>query len=320
MLRARYLLRRLAQSLATLVVVTAMLFGLLHAIPGGPLRAIIGEAAGTDPVAVRRAEELLGFDRPPFERYLAWARGLMAGDLGTSWAVAAGRPIGPLLMDALGNTLLLTGSALALAVALGGLLGTLSALRPGSAVDLWLGLASFVLGGAPTFWLGMLLIVVFAVELAWLPAGGAMTIGRGDALDRARHLTLPVAVLAAVQTASWGRYVRATLLEVLGREYQRTARAKGLPERSIVLGHALPNALPPLITLLALEVPALVAGATITEAVFSYPGLGRLLLTALRAHDWPLVQGIALLLAAAVVAANFAAEVAITLLNPRLRA
>jgi peptide/nickel transport system permease protein len=186
-------------------------------------------------------------------------------------------------------------------------------------LDVGLGVTSLVIGGTPTFWLGMLLLIAFAIELAWLPAGGAQTIGRDDPLDRLRYLVLPVATLAAVETAAWGRFIRAALLEELGREHLRTARAKGLAELAILVRHAAPNAVPPLIGLLSLEVPALVAGATVTEAVFSYPGLGRLLLTSLRAHDWPLVQGIALILALAVVGSSLVAEVAVALVNPRLR-
>jgi peptide/nickel transport system permease protein len=233
--------------------------------------------------------------------------------------VAPGRPVAPLLATALVNTLLLTGTALVLALVLGGLIGIASALRPGSLLDLGLGLGSLVVGGAPAFWLGMLLLIVFAVELSWLPAGGAQSIGQDDPLDRLRYLVLPVVTLGAVQMAEWGRYVRAALLEELGRDHLRTARAKGLADWAVLVRHAAPNAVPPLAALLSLEVPALVAGATVTEAVFSYPGLGRLLLTALRAYDWPLVQGISLILAIAVVGSSLAAEVVVALANPRLR-
>jgi peptide/nickel transport system permease protein len=315
----RFLVTRLAQGMGTLLVVTAAVFALLQAIPGGPLQALVGEAAGVDPEAVRRAEQLFGYDRPLLERYAVWLLGVLRGDLGTSWSVAVGRPVLPLLLEALGNTLLLTVTALAIAVAVGLLTGALAALRPGSSVDLGLALGTLLLGGAPAFWLGLILIVVFAVELAWLPAGGASTIGRGDLADRLRYLVLPVLTLAAGQCAVWGRYTRATLLDVLGREYVRVAVAKGLPTRAVVLRHALPNALPVLVGLLAVHVPALIAGATVTEAVFSYPGLGRLLVTALRAHDWPLVQGVALLLGVGVVLASVTSEVAVGLLDPRVR-
>ncbi len=316
----RYLLQRLAQALLTLALVTLVLFGLLHAIPGGPFRSLIGESVGADPLAAERADALLGLDRPPMERYAGWVAGLLTGDLGQSWIVAPGRPVAPLLQDALVNTLLLTGSALLLALLLGGAVGVISALRPGSWIDTGLGLASLTLGGAPTFWVGMLLVIVFAVDLAWLPAGGAQTIGRGDFLDRARYLVLPVLTLATVEAAAWGRYIRAALLEELNRDHLRSARAKGLSERTILLRHVLPNALSPLIGLLSLEAGSLIAGATVTEAVFSYPGLGRLLLTSLKAFDWPLVQGIALLLALAVVVASLLAEVILAVANPRLRA
>jgi peptide/nickel transport system permease protein len=304
----------------TLLAVTLLLFGLLHAIPGGPLRSLLGEAVGGDPAAAEHAEALLGLDRPPLERYLGWLGGLLTGDLGTSWIVAPGRPVAALLWSALVNSLLLTTSALLIALVLGGLIGVASARRPGSSLDLGLGVTSLVVGGAPTFWLGMLLLIAFAVELAWLPAGGAQTIGRDDPMDRLRYLVLPVLTLAAAQVAAWGRYVRAALLEELGRDHLRTAHAKGLSERAVLLRHAVPNALPPLVALLSLEVPTLVAGATVTEAVFSYPGLGRLLLTSLRAYDWPLVQGIALILAVSVVVSSLAAEVVIAWANPRLRA
>ncbi|MGE3271014.1 MAG: ABC transporter permease [Chloroflexota bacterium] len=319
MLRAHLLIRRLLLAICTLIVVTLVLFGLLHAIPGGPLRSMIGEAAGADPAAAERAEALLGLDRPPLERYAVWAAGLLRGDLGRSWVVAPGRAVGPLLLTALANTLTLTVSALLLALVLGSLLGAASALRPGSWVDTGLGVLSLTASGMPTFWLGMLLLIVFAVDLAWLPAGGAQTIGRGDVADRARYLVLPVLTLATAEMAAWGRYVRTALLETLGQEHLQTARAKGLSQGAILRTHVLPNAAPSLIGLLSLEAPGLIAGATVTEAVFSYPGLGRLLLTSLRVYDWPLVQGIALMLAVAVIGAGLAAEAAIALTNPRLR-
>lgn len=315
----RFVLVRLAQGVATLLVVTAIVFGLLQAIPGGPLQALVGEAVGVDPDAIRRAEALFGYDRPLPERYASWLLGIARGELGTSWTVAVGRPVLPLILEALGNTLLLTVTALLLALGTGLVSGTLAAMRPGSWVDLGLAVASLALGGAPAFWLGMMLIVVFAVELAWLPAGGGSTIGRGDLLDRSRYLVLPVLALAAGQCASWGRYTRAAMLDVLGREYVRVAEAKGLSIGAVVRRHALPNALPALVALLAVHVPALIAGATVTEAVFSYPGLGRLLVTALRAHDWPLVQGVALAIGIGVVVASVASEVAVGLLDPRVR-
>lgn len=315
----RTLLVRVLAAAGTLLGVTVLVFCLLQAVPGGPLRAMFGEAAGVDPAEIRRAEALLGFDRPIGERYAGWLAGVARGDLGQSWAVAPGRPVGPILRDALANTLALTLSALLVALGSGVAVGVVSSLRPGSWVDHGLGLLSYVLGGAPTFWLGLLLVLLFAVELRWLPAGGALTLGRGDLADRATYLVLPVLTLAAPQIAPWGRYVRSGLLEALGREHVRTARAKGLTERAVVLRHVVPTAQAPLVALLALDVPALIAGATVTEAVFSYPGLGRLLVTALRAHDWPIVQGIALILGTAVVLTSFVADVTVAALDPRAR-
>jgi peptide/nickel transport system permease protein len=315
----RYVVSRLVQGVGTLLAMTMVVFVLLQATPGGPLSALVGEAPGVDPEAVRRAEEQFGFNRPPFERYVDWLVGVARGGLGTSWAVSVGRPVLPLILDALGNTLLLSGTALLLALGIGVAAGVLAALRPGSPLDLGLALVSLLLGGAPAFWLGLVLIVVFAVELAWLPAGGALTIGRGDPADRLRYLVLPVATLAAGQCAIWARYTRAALLDVLSGAYITVARAKGLPTWAIVIRHAFPNALPALVGLLAVHVPALIGGATVTEVVFSYPGLGRLLVTALRAHDWPIVQGVGLLLGCGVVLASVASEIGVGLLDPRVR-
>jgi peptide/nickel transport system permease protein len=320
MLTPRFVLIRLAQSGLLFAVVTLLVFALLQAIPGGPLRAILGEAAGTDPRAIQRAEELLGFSKPLHERYLGWLAGLTRGDLGESWTVAAGRPVGPILRGALRNTLSLTISALAIALVVGGLLGVASALVKDSRLDHALGLAAYVMGGAPTFWLGMLLIIAFAVELRLLPASGAQTIGQGDFADRTRHLILPVLTLVLVQVAPWSRVFRAAVLEELRREYVQTARAKGLSLRTILGRHVAPNAMAPIVTLIALDVPVLIAGATVTEAVFSFPGVGLLLVTALKAHDWPIVQGIALVLGVAVILANLAADILIGAINPRLRA
>jgi peptide/nickel transport system permease protein len=294
--------------------------GLLHLLPGGPLQAVLGEQAGVDPASIRRAEELLGFHKPLPERYWDWVGGLARGDWGTSWTVASGRPVGGILALHLGNTLLLTGLATALSLGLGLALGGIAAVRRHSWVDHLATLVAVAGSCLPTSWLGLMLIVVFAVGLGWFPAGGVHPVGRSGLLDRLPHLVLPVVTLSLASVASWSRYVRSGLLETLGQEYVRTAAAKGLPPRRVVLGHAWPNALLPLITVIALDVPFLIAGATVVETVFNYPGMGRLLLTSLQLYDWPIVQAIALLLGLSVVLANLGAEVLCAVVAPRLRA
>jgi peptide/nickel transport system permease protein len=319
-LQPRYLIRRLRQSLVLTVLVTWVVFGLLHLLPGGPLQAVLGEQAGVDPASIRRAEELLGFHKPLPERYRDWVLGLARGDWGTSWTVATGRPVGGILLQHLGNTLLLTGLATLVSLGAGFALGGVAALRRHSRVDHLATLVAVAGSCLPSFWLGLMLIVVFAVGLGWFPAGDAHPVGRSGLLDRLPYLVLPVLTLSLASVASWSRYVRAGLLETLGEEYVRTATAKGLPRRRIVLGHAWPNALLPLITVIALDVPFLIAGATVTETVFNYPGMGRLFLTALQQYDWPIVQAIALLLGLAVVVASLGAEILYAVFAPHLRA
>ena len=319
MLQSAYLLSRLRQSLLPTVLVTWVVFALLHALPGGPLQAVLGEQAGVDPASIRRAEELMGFHRPLHLRYWEWVTGLARGDWGTSWTVAPGRPVGGILSAHLANTLLLTGLSTALSLAAGLALGTVAAVRRRGWVD-HVATAIAVAGSCvPTFWLGLMLIVLFAVQTGWLPAGDAHPLGRTGLLDRLPYLALPVLTLSVASIASWSRYVRSSLLETLRQEYVRTAEAKGLPPRRVIFGHAAPNALLPLITVFALDVPHLLAGATVTETVFNYPGMGRLFLTALQMYDWPIVQAISLLLGLAVVIANLAAEVCYALVTPHLR-
>jgi peptide/nickel transport system permease protein len=311
-----FALRRLVQSVPVVFLSTVGVFLLLHLVPGDPALALAGSDATPDTVRAIRTE--LGLDRPLPVQYALWLGRVAQGDLGVSYL--NGMPVRDLLGQRIPVTLQLTVASLFVALAVAIPLGVLSAVRPRSRLSALAAGYNALAMAVPTFWLGMLLLIVFAVELSWLPAGGAQTFGRDDPLDRLRYLVLPVMTLAAVQAAAWGRYARAALLDELGREHLHTARAKGLSEAAVLVRHAAPNALPPLVALLSLEVPALVAGATVTEAVFSYPGLGRLLLTSLRAYDWPLVQGIALILAIAVVVSSLAAEVVVALADPRLRA
>lgn len=322
MLQSHYLLGRLRQSAVLTVLVTLIVFGLLHLLPGGPLQAVLGEQAGIDPASIRRAEELIGFHRPLHVRYWEWVTDLARGDFGLSWTVAPGRPVGGILAAHLPNTLLLTGLSTVLSLAAGTALGAAAAVQAHRRRR-WMDAVATVVAVAgscvPTFWFGLMLVVLFAVRLGWLPAGDAHPLGRTGFLDRLPYLALPVLTLSLASIATWSRYVRSSLLETLGQDYVRTAQAKGLPYSRVVGAHAAPNALLPLITVVALDVPHLLAGATVTETVFNYPGMGRLFLTSLQMYDWPIVQAIALLLGLAVVLANLGAEVCYALVTPQLR-
>jgi peptide/nickel transport system permease protein len=251
-------------------------------------------------------------------QYGVWLRRVAAGDWGRSYVEH--RPVLAVVLERLPATLLLAGGALALSLAAGVPLGVLGATlrRPAARAAVQ---ALAVLGlSVPTFWSGTLALLVFAVWLAWIPTGGMATVGAGFALgDRLHHLVGPAAVLGSVYVAQWARYVQAGLGEALGEDYVRTGRAKGLGGPRLVLGHALPNAALPLVTAVGLEAPRLLGGAMVTEVVFGWPGLGRLLTTALLSRDYPVALGVLMLLATAVVGTNVLTDLVYRWVDPRIR-
>jgi peptide/nickel transport system permease protein len=304
---------RLVQMAVTLAIVSALTWLAMGLMPGDPLDlAMLADPALTA-ADVERLRALHGLDRPLHERYLAWAGAVLQGEFGFSrlYAVPAERVLWP----ALGGTLVLVGSALLIAGVLGTALGVLAAVRPrgvAPAVDALAVLAQ----STPTFWLGILLIIVFAVTLGWLPAGGAAEEGQGAL----RFLVLPVATLAAANLAGYLRHAMAGMQAELGRDYIRTARMKGLPERAVIWRHAFPNAAIPVVTIAALDAGALVSGALVTETIFARPGMGKLIYDAVMGNDYNLAL-LALLLAAAVtMLATLAADILQRLIDPRVRA
>ncbi len=309
----RLIAARLLQILLTLVILSALTWGAMGLMPGDPLDlALLADPALTA-ADIERLRALHGLDRPLTERYLAWAGAVLRGDLGYSRLFAL--PVGQVLWPALLSTLTLVGLALLVAVGLGVGLGVLAAVRPRAApaVD---GIA-ILAQSTPSFWLGILLIILFAVTLGWLPAGGtAEEDGIGPAL---RFLALPVATLAAANSAAYLRHAMAAMQAELGRDYIRTARMKGLPERAVIWRHAAPNAAIPVVTILALDAGALVSGALVTETIFARPGMGKLLYDSIMGNDYNLAL-LALLLAATVtMLATLAADVAQRVLDPRVR-
>ncbi|CAH0181012.1 ABC transporter permease [Roseomonas sp. CECT 9278] len=306
----RILATRLAQIAVTLAILSFCAFALIALMPGDPIEvAIAGDPRLTSEDAARM-RALHGLDRPFPERYLAWASGLVRGEFGYSRLFA--QPVASLLGPALLSTLALAGSALLIALTLGVALGALAASRPRAApgVD-----AIAVMGQAmPTFWLGILLIILFAVTLGWLPAGGAPEAGAGLA-----YLVLPVATLAVAHLAAYARHSAASLEATLTEPWIRTARARGASEARVLVRHAFPNAALPVLQIAALDVGALAGGALVTETVFARPGMGKLLYDAVMGNDTNLALVALLLVALTTMLATLGADLAQRALDPRLR-
>lgn len=317
-----YLIRRLTQMAVLLVFVTAMIYFILNLFPGGPFEELLFQAdpRDADPANVARLREMLGLDRPWHERYFAWLGDLFTGNWGKSWIMAIGVPVGDLIKQRLANTLQLTVAATIVSLALGLAIGIYSAVKQYSVGDNVATAFSFAGQSMPTFWFGLLLIIIFAVRLRWLPAGDINSPGHAnDIVDRVQHLILPVAVLSLIQVALWSRFVRSSMLEVLRQDFLRTARAKGVPERIVLAKHALRNALIPVITIVGLDIPNIFSGAIITETIFNYPGMGKLYFDSVLRHDIPVSMGVLALIAFLVIASNLLADVLYAVVDPRIR-
>ncbi len=301
-----FLVRRLAWTIPNLLGVVTLVFFLIHIIPGDPVDVMLGEQAL--PADRTQMRHDLGLDRPMAEQYAGYLGRTLRGDLGQSFQ--AHRPVAALIVERLPATIELMLGAMAVALALALPLGILAALHHGRWVD-HLASGFAVLGVAiPNFWLGPMLILVFAVWLDWLPVNE-----RGGLA----HLILPALTLGTHLAALLSRMTRAALVDTLGEDYVRTARAKGLRAGRVVLGHALRNALIPVITVAGLQIGALLSGAIITESIFDWPGVGSLLLDGINQRDYPLVQGCVLAIAATYVLVNLATDLLYGLIDPRIR-
>jgi peptide/nickel transport system permease protein len=311
-----FLIRRLLAAIPTLLAVSVVVFLLLHAAPGGPM-AVYANSPNVDPEDLKRLEQSLGLHDPYPVQYARWLGSMLTGNWGVSYKYA--RPVSAILGERLVATLQLVFVSLVIAAAIAIPVGVLGAVaRP--AVQRVLGAVSMLGVSVPTFWLGIVLLLLLSVKVRLLPSGGMATIGADFSVaDRLWHLVAPAAVLATLEIAGWSRYLRSMLLESLGQDYIRTARAKGLAEGRIVLRHALRNALLPLITLLGLQGGRLIGGALITETVFSWPGMGRLLVESLAARDYPVLMASFMLMSALVIAGNLAADLTYGAADPRIR-
>ena len=310
-----FLLRRLGQSVLLLVLVSVIGFALVHLAPGGPL-AQFALTPGMSQQALNQIAHQMGLDQPLPLQYALWAGHLLVGDWGHSYRDQ--QPVLAIIGSHVGATLELMLSSTLLSVLIGTWVGVLGAVRRTSLADYLATVGAMVALSIPTFWFGLVMIFLFSVRLAWLPAGNIGTPGAYSLADALRHLVLPCLVLTLVTVATWSRYMRAAMLEVINQDYIRTARAKGLAARTVLVHHALRNALLPMITLAGLQVPTLLGGALVTETVFTWPGMGRLFLDSIGYRDYPMVMGLLLFSAILVLLGNLLADLLYVVADPRI--
>lgn len=301
----RYILRRLLQGVLTLWAASTVAFALTF-LSGDPATLMIGDHWTAEQITSFRA--YMGFDRPFLVQYLEYLGRLLHGDFGQS--VRQQAPVTTLILERLPATATLTGAALLIIIAVALPVGIFSALHRNSWLDGLVMSGTILAQSMPTFWLGTILILIFAVALPWFPVSGSGGLS---------HLILPAITLSMFSTARNARMVRSSMLEILGLDYLRTARAKGLRENTVVMRHALRNAMMPVITLLGLEVGSLLAGALVTETVFAWPGIGRLTVDSIYARDYPVVQGVVTFSALVFVAVNLLVDLSYGLFDPRIR-
>lgn len=308
-----YTIRRLLLAIPVMLLVATAVFLLLHLTPGDPVGVMLGsDASEQQRLAVRHQ---LGLDQPLPVQYVNWLGRVIRGDLGRS--LFLDKPVTTALLERVQPTLLLTLMASLVAILIGLPTGVLAARRRGSWLDLGtMGVAMLGIS-MPTFWLGLNLILLFAVKLRWLPVAGYQPLSSG-VWNSLRYLILPAVTLGTAQGALLARMTRSMMLEVLNQDYVRTARAKGLVERTVIVRHALRNAFIPLLTVIGLTFAVLIGGAVVTEQIFNIPGVGRLLIQAIGRRDFPLVQGTVLVIAALYVLINLAVDLLYAVIDPRI--
>jgi peptide/nickel transport system permease protein len=324
---SRYVAQRLLHTLLVLLGVSLLTFALIHMTPGDPVLVMLGTDA--TPGELDRLRHLLGLDQPLYVQYVQYVGHLATGQMGDS--IFQHQPVSKLIGDRFPATVELTVAAMTVAVIVGMLAGVISAVMPYSIFDISAMLLALAGVAMPVFWLGMLAILLFSLQLGWLPSFGRgepliqgiqywlRTGDPSDVVDSLRHLVLPALTLAAFSTALISRLVRSSLLEVLGQDYVRTARAKGIAQMPVIGRHALPNALIPVVTVIGLQVGTLLGGAVLAETIFAWPGIGRLLIQAISQRDYPLVQGIVIVAALVVSLINLAVDLLYAAINPRVR-
>jgi len=323
-----FILRRLLGAVPLVLGIATIVFVVLHLAPGDPVSFYT--APGVSAEALEQMRRNMGLDRPVHERYLHWMGSMLTGDFGVSFS--RNQPVRDVIFQVLPNTLLLSGCALFLAFLTGLLMGVVQAVRQNSFWDGSLSILALFFYSMPSFWLALMLILIFSLYARnvwgwpiWFPASGMTSIDHAflspweQLKDRFMHLVLPTLSLAAAMAAGIARYTRASMLEVVRQDYIRTARAKGLPERTVIFKHALRNALIPVVTLLGLYLPLLLSGTVVIETVFSWPGMGRLMVDSIFQRDYPVVMAGAFVFAVMVVVGNLFADVLYSVVDPRIR-
>jgi peptide/nickel transport system permease protein len=317
-----YLGKRLLLAVPILLGASTVIFFLMHAAPGDPTSLYLSNP-NIHPSVIEQMRRNLGLDQPVHVQYVKWMGAFLRGDFGYSFSQH--RPIADILKDAIPNTLLLSGVALILIFAIGIVVGTIQAVRQYSWVDNVATVLSFFFYSMPSFWFGLMLILLFSYKLQWLPASQMTSVeheflgGFAQLADRAKHLFLPALALGIGAAASVARYMRSGMLEQIRQDYVRTARAKGLGERSVVFKHAMRNALIPVVTLLGLYIPFLISGAFLIETIFAWPGMGRTVITAIFQRDYPVVLASAFVISILVILGNLIADVLYSVVDPRVR-
>lgn len=303
----RYIQKRVLLAIPTILLTSVVVFLMLYLIPGDPASIYVGESQAT-PERIAQIRHSLGFDRPLYVQYGDFLWKALHGNLGRS--VQTNRPVTQEVLDRLPNTIQLAVAAMILAILFGVSLGLISGLKQNSWLDTLAMLGALTGVSIPVFWLGLLLIMFFSVRLHWFPATSQPGL---------RGLVLPAISLALLSTATLARLVRSSIIEVLHLEFLQTTRAKGLRERTVVLRHAFPNALIPVITVIGLQFGSLLSGAVVTETVFARPGLGKLVVDSIQNKDFPVVQGVILVLAMIYVVVNLLVDLSYAIIDPRIR-
>ena len=303
---AAYLARRLLQAALILLGVSFITFFLLYVLPADPVRQIAGRSATAQTVENIRSQ--LGLDQPFIVQYWRYLTGLLQGDMGRSYLQRS--EVADLIAARLPATLLLMAAAIACELVFGLTMGVLAALRRGTPIDTGLMLTSFVAVSAPQFVVGLLLLYVFAVQLGWFPIGGYGTMA---------HVVLPAVTLGILGSGWYARMMRSSMIDVLRQDYIRTARAKGLARRRIILGHALPNAILPIVAMIGIDIGIFMGGIVVVESVFGWPGIGQLSWQAIQRVDIPIIMGVTLVSACAIVLGNLLADLVTPFIDPRIR-
>ena len=315
----KYIIKSILKAIPMLLAVSVIIFALLQAMPGDPLDMYL-ENPSASPEAIEAIKRSYGLDQPVYIQYLNWLKGILTGDWGRSYM--SRRPVLELIGEKLRPTLELSGTAFLLALIIAIPLGVTGAIKKGKAFDNVTSVTTFLGISMPAFWFGMILQLIFAVQLKWLPSATRVSTsgaGAGGFWDVVRHLIMPAIVLSLIYIASWARYTRSNFIEVMNQDYIRTARAKGMREKTVLFIHALRNAMIPLVTVVMLDIPAIFSGAVVTETVFAWPGMGYFFNDSLSKQDYPVLMGILMINAVLVILSNLIADILYAVLDPRIK-